>query len=266
MKIKPFVFFVFLLSSGIYAQDVPPPPVTIEADSLWKEEGDYYENMLPVDSLLRENRETSNTTYPKTFDANFREKYKGEEFNYTIVKPKESLWAKIERRIKKIIESIFGEMAPLKATEITNTILKFLAIIIAGTALYFLLRFLLNKEGNFFFGKKNKKLDIRSGDLHENIHEINFPESILQFERQKDFRSAIRYHFLFLLKKLSDKKAIEWNPEKTNLDYFYELKEEKLKARYKKLAYIFDNVWYGEFDLSETEYHQFRKEFEQPEL
>ncbi len=242
----------------ISAQEEEFPPVIV--DTVWNQNND--EHLLPLDSILKHDIETRNTHYPKKIDPKFREKYQGDDFNYTTVKPKESLFAKIYRQIQKILESIFGEMDPLKADRITSTIFRILAILLGATVLYFLIRFLMSKDGNFFFGKKNKKLNIQSGDLHENIHEINFPSSILEFERNKDYRSAIRYHFLYLLKKLSDKKLIQWNPEKTNRDYSHELKDSRLKAQYEKLAYIFDNVWYGEFKVNETEYHHFADQFQ----
>ena len=262
MKLKYFLFFFLILNfSSAFSQEEEYPYVE---DSAFVETD--YDNKLKVDSILKNNPETTNTIYPKTFDPNFKNKYKGEEFDYTTIKPKESLWEKITRRIKKIIESVFGELNPGKATSITEVVLKLFGIIVIGFALYFIIRYIVGKDGNFFFSRKNKKVNIQSGDLHENIHEINFPETILEFEKKGDFRSAIRYQFLFLLKKLSDKKLIDWNPEKTNRDYLYELKSEKLKENYKQLAYIFDNVWYGEFDIDENDYQYYKTKFQTSEL
>ena len=197
MRTKFLLLFYFFCFLSIPAQKNTNP---YTGDSLWLKS--HYENMATVDSVLKYSPETSSQTYPKKFDPNFRNRYKGEDFDYTTVKPKEALSEKIIRWVKKILESVFGEMDPLKANRIASTIVRILAIVIGAVLLYFLIRFIASKEGNFFFGKKNRKLDIKSGDLHENIHEINFPESILQFEKQKDYRSAIRYHFLYLLKKL----------------------------------------------------------------
>lgn len=110
--------------------------------------------------------------------------------------------------------------------------------------------------------KKNKKINLNEEELHENIHEINFPETITRFELQGDYRSAVRYQFLFILKKLSDKKLINWNPEKTNKDYTAELKASQLKNDFSDLAYIFDYVWYGEFDIEEQDYQKFKNQYQ----
>lgn len=265
MRFKLFLFFFVLISLPFFSQENEPTSATVEVDSTYEVET-FQEGKFDVDSLINVRPESSNTVFPKTLDPKFREKYKGEEFDYTTIKPKEPLIDRIMRKIRKILESIFGEMDPIKAGNITQTIFRILAIIIIAFILYFLIRFLVGKDGNFFFGKRNKKLEISDTDLHENIHEINFPESIAQFERQKDFRSAIRYQFLFVLKKLADKKLIDWNPENTNRDYLYQLKTESHKKKYTQLAYIFDHVWYGEFLINEDQYQGFKKQFQTSEF
>ena len=65
-----------------------------------------------------------------------------------------------------------------------------------------------------------------------------------------------------VLKKLSDKKQIDWNTEKTNHDYLKELKSESSKTNFAELLYIFEYVWYGEFEINEEAYLQFKKKFE----
>ena len=265
MKVKISFIFIFLISSFAFSQEEKNPvPVIVDSVSAYVDP--FNDGKLDADSLLQVSPETSNTIYPKNLDPKFREKYKGNDFNYTTTKPQESLWERMMRKLRKIIESVFGEMDPLKASSIAQTVIRLIAIVVIGFILYFIIRYIIGKNGNLFFGKKNKKLNIETGDLHENIHEINFPESILQFEKQGDFRSAIRYHFLFVLKKLSDQKIIDWNPEKTNRDYYYELKTETEKEKYLQLAHIFDHVWYGEFDINETDYHYFKNQFQNSEL
>ena len=257
MKIKTFLFFFLLQFISGNSQELPPPPMSSFKDSVSiGHQGQYY-----TDSLLLEKPTTDNIIFPKSFEEKFQSKYKGGEYDYTTVKPRESLWQKIQKRIKKILESIFGKVDPNKTASYAENIMRIFAVIIIGFVLYFLIKFLLGKDGNFFFSKKNKKLNIANQDLQENIHEINFSESIEKFERQEDYRSAVRYQFLLVLKKLADKKLISWNPEKTNKDYLSELKNNDLKASFKDLAYIFDYVWYGEFEVNQENYTQFKQKF-----
>ena len=146
--------------------------------------------------------------------------------------------------------------------QVTGIILRIFAIALTGFLLYFLLRFLFSREGGFFFRKKNSKVEIEGAVIHENIHEINFPETIAKHERASDFRSAVRYRFLLVLKKLSDRKVIDWTPEKTNKDYIAGIAEPRLKETFTDLVYIFDYVWYGEFPIDELSYKHFKEKFE----
>lgn len=255
MKFRIFLLFLHFSLLGI-SQKIPDAPFAVKVNSLVSSSPKYR-----ADSLLKKNPTTNNVVFPKSFEEKFQSKYKGSDFDYTTIKPRESFWQKLTKRIRKFLESIFGEVDPNKASSYTEIILRLSAIVIIGFVLYFLLKFLLNKDGNFFFGKKNKKFNIANQDLQENIHEINFKESIEKFEQEKEYRSAIRYHFLFALKKLADKKLINWNPEKTNRDYFAELKTADLKTSFQELSYIFDYVWYGEFEVKEERYNHFKQKF-----
>ncbi len=260
---KIFLFLLAFFSAGfIYAQtenDPPPPIEEVYVDSI---DTGHYKNMYRADSVLAKSPVTENTVFPKKFKENIPSRYKGKDFDYTTVKPRMSFWEKLMEKIMRIMESIFGETVFTKSGNITGILVRLFAIVLVGFLLYFIIKYLMGKDGNFLFGKKNRKVDIKDEELHENIHEINFPESILKFERSGDFRSAIRYQFLFVLKKLSDKKLIIWNPEKTNKDYVSELKALHLKNDFYDLSYIFDYVWYGEFSIDEESYLKFKNQYQ----
>jgi hypothetical protein len=255
---KIIFFLLFFFSIGLsYGQDNDEPVVYL--DSV---ETGHYKNMYRADSVLLKNPVTENTIYPKKFRENIPARYKGSDFDYTTVKPRMSFWERVMEKIAKIMESIFGKTVFTRSGNITGVLIRLFAIVLVGFLIYFIIKYLLGKDGNFLFGKKNKKFDIREEELHENIHEINFPESILKFEKSGDFRLAVRYQFLYVLKKLSDKKIIVWNPEKTNKDYVAELKADYLKADFSKLSYIFDYVWYGEFNIDEASYQKFKNQYQ----
>lgn len=255
-----FVFLLIFFAAGsLHAQDDPPPTAEVYIDSI---STNHYKNMYRADSVLLKKPVTENTVYPKKFKENVPSRYKGEDFDYTTTKPRMSVWEKLMKKIVEILNSIFGETVFTNSSNIAGMLVRLFAIILAGFLLYFIIKYLIGKDGNFLFGKKNKKVDLKDEELHENIHEINFPESILKFEKSGDFRSAVRYQFLFVLKKLSDKKLIAWNPEKTNKDYVAELKAPHLKEEFFQLSYIFEYVWYGEFSISEESYQQFKTQYQ----
>ncbi len=263
MNSKLFLFCFFISLGFFKAQTVTDsvilPSKYSSADTLKLKSGVI---LVKTDSLLKSKIETQNQLYPKKFEKKYLDKYKGNDFNYSEIKPHESFWSKIQRKILEWIRTIFGDVET-KSFKFTDVMLKLIGIIVIGILLYFIVKYFMEKQGNFFFGKKNRRVtDIRNEDLHENIHEINFPESILKFEKQHDYRSAIRYQFLFVLKKLSDKNHISWNPEKTNKDYVQDLKDSSLSTSFQNLSYIFDYVWYGEFSIDETQYTNFKNQFQ----
>ncbi|KUJ50275.1 DUF4129 domain-containing protein [Chryseobacterium sp. JAH] len=262
-----FLFFIlFLFSFGhSNAQEVDSTAVY---DDYYEESYEdtlstgHYKNMYPADSVLAKNQVTENSLYPKNFKENIKSRYKGEEFDYSTSKPRESFWDKLMRKVLKLIQTIFGDTSLESSAQIATLVIRVFAIALVGFLLYFIVKFLIGKNGNFIFGRRNKKVIINDEELHENIHEINFPESIATFERTKDYRSAVRYQFLFVLKKLSDKKLILWNPEKTNKDYVAELKVPNLRSEFSDLSYIFDYVWYGEFSIDEQSYTKFKEQYQ----
>ena len=219
--------------------------------------------MVSADSLLRLDIQTNNELYPKKITPDFQSKYKGKEFDYSENQPKISFWEKIKRRLGKILEYLFGDLEGMNTIRPWKIVFRILAIIVVGVVLYFIIKFLVERKGNLFFAKKNTKLEIPVEDVVENIHEVDFPETIAKYERQRDYRSAVRYHFLWILKQLTDKKIIEWNPEKTNKDYIAEIQKADIKQGFKEIALIFDYVWYGEFKIDEPKYRELEYKYKE---
>lgn len=259
-------FFLFLAFIGFFLGIAQKPDSVVTEVVTVEQIKKYNQNMVSADSLLQKHYETNNRITQRAFPENFRSKYSGNDFDYTSVKPKESLWSRIKRNIERILEKIFGKSYFSKANSYTDVLIRLFSILIIGFLVYVLIRVFVDKNGNFFFSKRNTQLKINSEDIEENIHEINFPEIISKYELQKNFRTAIRYRFLYLLKKLSDKGLIEWNPEKTNSDYLQELQNKVNEEDFKKLNYIFENVWYGEYEINEQQYSNFKTEFEKVTL
>ena len=255
MRFRILLFLISFLSGTFAFSQSEKVQETAVADTA---SADRY---MESDSLVKTDYFTDNILYPKKIAPNFKNKYKGNEFNYEVLKPKESFLDVIKRKISRLLSKIFKDIDPNKAANYTTNILRFFGIAIIGLLLYILIRYLLSKDGNLFFGKRNRKIAITTQNIEENIHEINFPERILQLEKQEDYRSAIRYHFLYSLKKMTDKNIINWNPEKTNRDYLKELKNNSLKEDFRRIIYIYDYIWYGEFETSEKDYQHSKSYF-----
>jgi len=103
---------------------------------------------------------------------------------------------------------------------------------------------------------------------HEDVHKIDFDKAIQKALKQNNYRLAIRFHYLNILKQLSLSGIIEHSIHKTNMEYMYELKEENIRSKFKEVAFIFDYIWYGETIIDKKDYlllepvlHEFESDF-----
>lgn len=251
------LYISFWLSITCYAQEAPteapPPPMDSIVSTVKEASNDT--NSISTDSLLNRNYTTDNELNHRAFEPNFQQKYQGEEYDYTKTKARRSLWDRFMDYIKETISSWLGYDEIKHINKFTKNIGYILAAVVIALLIFFLFKYGRDKEGNWFFSKKVKNINPKVNPLEENIHEINFQQTIAQYEREKDFRSAIRYQFLWCLKFLSDHQKIDWHQKKTNSDYLKELKGKDL-VNFEKAVYIFDHIWYGEFPIDEAKYQQ----------
>ena len=80
-------------------------------------------------------------------------------------------------------------------------------------------------------------------------------EKIKKAEQDQNYKLAIRYLFVLVIKTFADLKIIDFHIDKTNNEYRKELPP-NLQPSFKRLAMLFDYVWYGEYPASEQLYNQ----------
>ena len=78
----------------------------------------------------------------------------------------------------------------------------------------------------------------------------------------KNYRLAVRYYYLNILKQLEGKQLIVYEQQKTNEDYINEISKENIKKSFEKLTRLYDFVWYGNFDINELEFGRVEADFE----
>lgn len=201
---------------------------------------------------------------PKTFEANFKEKYRDGEFVYEAKLEKgASWWTRMKEKMARLFDSIFDFNNNVDSMDLVDTILEVLAVIVILVVIYLITKSILNKEGQWIFGKSSSKSILRFEDVEKNIHQIDFEKLIQETLSQGNERLAIRYYYLWVLRKLSDQKIITWDLEKTNSDYLYEIKDDELRANYAYLSYLYNNIWYGEFEFTENMFQNAQKSFVQ---
>jgi len=159
------------------------------------------------------------------------------------------------RAFLKFLEKIFGSKPAGFIFDNFNFILLGIVIIIL-----FFNRHKLDYRKVLYGNKKVKGPTIELEE--ENITEIDFEKHIKQALKDQNYKLAVRYQYLELLKNLSEAGMINWEAYKTNFEYLLEIKDVNIRSQYQKASLIFDYIWYGNFTIDEADYRESNKEFE----
>lgn len=130
-------------------------------------------------------------------------------------------------------------------------------VVLALATLIFFLFFNQLKEN-----KGNKKI----GRELESIIPTEIPKSELELLLEKalakeEYREAIRVYFIFVIRGLIKKNGIVWEKEKTNFSYLNEMRENPFFMPFESCVSVYEIVWYGERQLSKSEYEQVEPRF-----
>ncbi|MEN7548615.1 DUF4129 domain-containing protein [Rapidithrix thailandica] len=98
--------------------------------------------------------------------------------------------------------------------------------------------------------------------VEEDIHEMDLEEEIKKAIAEGNFRLAVRYSYLRILKILSEKELISWRIEKTNHEYEVEIRDDALRQEFEQATYIFESICYGNFDVNREQFVTAHTEFE----
>lgn len=197
----------------------------------------------------------------RKFETGFKKKYTDTDFKYEVKTTGKTWLERFFDWLAHLLDRIFGNNG--KKNEGINwgdLILKILAVAVIGLVVYFIVRAIVNKESMWIFGRSRKKIKVQDAD-EENIHEMDFNTLIEDTRAAGNYRLAVRYYYLWLLKKLSARDIIEWNWEKTNSDYLYEIQNTALREEFEYLSYLYDHSWYGDFPIDDKAFAKAEKAF-----
>ncbi|WP_347372736.1 DUF4129 domain-containing protein [Aequorivita sp. Q41] len=126
------------------------------------------------------------------------------------------------------------------------------AILFAIVVFVVWLFYKLNPGATFF--KSKEKPAVFFSEEEEIIKSKNIRELIEKALEQKEYRLAVRYYYLLILKKLTDAELINYEFDKTNSDYFAEITSENINTGFRKVTTLYDYIWYGSFTVTETDF------------
>ena len=198
----------------------------------------------------------------RTFDQDFKSRYTDADFDYIPQAPEKTLWQNFTEWLAALLRDLFKNADPEKSMTAAIWIIRVLAFAIIITVIYFITKAILKKEGRWIFGKDGNRKIIHADGIEKNLQAVNFEKLISDTLASGDLRLAIRYYYLWLLKRLSEKGHIQWDAEKTNSDYLHEITNPAIKDEFSYLSYLYNYIWYGEFAVDEDTFEKSKKAFE----
>lgn len=169
--------------------------------------------------------------------------------------PVENLWDKFWRWF-------WWKVSQILATKEGRTTLWTLFIVF-GIAMiaFFVMKVTGMSKAGLFGRSSNAGLNYTT--TSEDIHGIAFDAAIDQAIADGNYRLAIRLMYLQALKSLSDKGYIQWQINKTNTDYLFEVSAKPWYPVFRILTYSFEYTWYGETPVSRDRFQDLRNQFQQ---
>lgn len=220
-------FHLFLGTSQILAQE------TLSSDTLTIDSGqiELWQKSIPEERI-----------------ENYR---KQSDFNYDFTEVKqESIWNRLIQWVRNWLNFLINSLG----------VIWYLRYIILAALSILLIALIYRGKFTGLFSSHQEITSMEFSDT-SNPTKINWDQKIKEALGQKEYRLAVRYHFLSLLKDLSRQKLITWKSEKTNYDYVREIKHDKIKNDFIELSELYEAVWYGDFPIAKQDYHQIDDEF-----
>lgn len=97
--------------------------------------------------------------------------------------------------------------------------------------------------------KVRQTMDDKKAPDKEELLEGDWNSLAEQASNAEDYRLAIRYAYLDLLQYLQERNILNYRPDKTNNDYYYELKAEELRSAFRTVSRQYEYAWYGNYPV-----------------
>jgi large-conductance mechanosensitive channel len=126
--------------------------------------------------------------------------------------------------------------------------------LVSALIVFLLIKIILSFKTNPSIKPKTISIDSIE-EIEEKMHELDMDLLLKEALQAKNYRIALRINFLIIIKMLSQKGDIVWAKEKTNWEYYSEVKDINLSALFKEIIISFEPVWYGEHQLTEEQFN-----------
>ena len=195
-------------------------------------------------------------------ENDLQEFLKDDAFNYEVAEPKSTWWDAVMNWFYNIIRSFFEWIFGVEnAGGYLAIFLKILPYLLLAIFLYLVIRFFIKANTrSLIYNEKNPNMVILSEE-ERIIKTEDIQQLIKEALAEKNYRLAVRYYYLFILKLLSEREMIAWQRQKTNDDYSNELSGSPLKQQFNRATLLYDYIWYGEFQIDQERYSKVEEVF-----
>lgn len=244
------------VAASMEADTVP----TLDSTGLW-DLGEEEATVAEVEQTITDEDWTRLTSDSipftrKSFDQAAIDEYlKDPDLDYDRVRHEEQLWwTRFMRWLNDRLNDLFGSKGG-------QVVFENLHWFILGMALLVTLWVLRKRLFGGVFGMEAHRAR-QVTEMEENIEELDLNDLLRKAEQQGDWRLALRYQWLKVLRRLVDEKRITWQPRSTDADYLAQLKDPALRATFSELSFIFKWVWYGDAPMDQGRYQRLKPAFE----
>ena len=202
--------------------------------------------------------------HDRQFDSEFKEHYSGRKYNYEGREIVGSSTSKFGNRSKySKNQPTIKESNNTGNSSLNFNIVNGIFIFILFLAVSYLAYTLLQDGSSQLFYKARDKLTSYGDITADNIQQADIKALIETAENNNNYRLAIRYYYLLVLKQLTVKKYIIFKDDKTNADYMNAIATEKFSTIFAHTSYIYNHAWYGEFQVDTKQYQLAKAKFVQ---
>jgi len=135
----------------------------------------------------------------------------------------------------------------------------FVLVLLAFILLYALYKIIVENNLYMFYSSAKEKKPISADESDLPLE--NLEDKIHDAVNANDFRTAVRYMHLKLLRLAGDRGLIRFHAQGTNEEYINQLATHPQAGLFRFLTKAYEYTWYGGFDLRPEQFDSLQKKF-----
>lgn len=254
---------MFLFSLCAKATTIQQPQEETTTEEVLKEEVNNPENTYHDPRGIVTYDEGINTKLPIT-ENSLKDYRQDDEFNYKEALPEDTWWTRFKRKIDDLYRAFIRWLTGGdEATGVWAILVEILPYLLIVGLLVFLVWLFMKIDSGSLLMEKIKAPETLLSDDEELIQRQDLDQLIDQAIDAGNYRLAVRFYYLRVLQKMSAQDIIDWQVQKTNHEYLFEIEDLNLRNQFRKITDIYDYIWYGNFEVDETAFAKAKSSFTQ---